>query len=202
MTAAAFALTFANDMVGYYSVAADDTATVRDHPEKGRVTFAYASSAAISGKLCRVSFKALKAGSVDFTLHISQAADAEKKLLTDWSDHSLTVKLGREDVEAASGVSRTDGTTLGTAASDLSTGEDDGTNSTPDFLDLRKGDSTLKWILLGAGIPILIGVPVWLGVLIGRSLKDKAKKAEEKPGEPLPEPDAPSVTDADQNDNE
>lgn len=208
VTAAVFELRFVDDMVGYYSVAADDTATVRDHPEKGKVTFAYASSTAISGKLCRVSFKALQAGPTDFTLHMLQAADADKKLLSDWTDHSLTVKLGKEDVEAASRVSRTDGTTSGTAASDrsgksdLSIGEDDGTNPSSGFFDLRKDNSALKWILLGAGIPILIGGMVWLGILIGRRSKDKTVKRKEKPGEALPEPDDPPAADTDQNDNE
>lgn len=208
VTAAVFELTFADDMAGYYSVAADDSVTVRDHPEKGKVTLACASSTAVSGKLCRVSFKALKAGSVDFTLHMLQAADADKKLLSDWSDHSLTVKLGKEDVEAASKVSRTDGASSGTAASnrrgksDLSVGEEDGTDPSSGFFDLRKGNSTLKWILLGAGIPVLIGGLVWLGILIGRRSKDKAKKAEEKPGENLPEPDDPPVADTDQNNTE
>ena len=197
VTAAVFELRFADDMAGYYSVAADDTATVCDHSEKGKVTFAYASSTAVSGKLCRVSFKALKAGSVDFTLHMLQAADVEKKLLSGWSDPSLTVKLGKEDVEAASRVSRTDGTTTGTAASasrrgggksDLGVGEDGAEDSPSDFFDLRKDDSVLKWILLGAGIPILIGGLVWLGILIGRRSKDKTEKRKEKPGEELPEP--------------
>ena len=109
VTAAVFELRFA-------VVADDSAATVRDHSEKGKVTFAYASEKPVSGKLCRVSFKALKEGSTDFTLHMSQAADADKKLLSDWSDHSLTVKLGKDDVEAAAKVSRTDGTSSGTAA--------------------------------------------------------------------------------------
>ena len=133
VTAAVFELRFADDMVGYYSVVADDSAaTVRDHSEKGKVAFAFASEKPVSGKLCRVSFKALKEGSTDFTLHMAQAADADKKLLSDWSDHSLTVKLGKDDVEAAAAVSRTDGTSSGTAAakrgaggSELSTGEDE-----------------------------------------------------------------------------
>ena len=198
VTATVFELHFAEDMVGYYSVVTEDAAaSVRDHPEKGKVTFAFASGNAVSGKLCRVSFKALKEGSVDFTLHMSQAADADKKLLTDWSDHSLTVKLGKDDVEAAAKVSRTDKSSSGTAASaskhgggksDLSTGED-GEDASSGIFDLRRGDNILKWILLGAGIPLLIGGLVWLGILIGRKSKDQAAKTKEKPGEILPEQD-------------
>lgn len=210
VTAAVFELTFADDMTGYYSVVADDAATVRDHSQKGKVSFAFASDKAVSGKLCRVSFKALQAGSVDFTLHMAQAADAEKKLLSDWSDHSLTVKLGKDDVEAAAKVSRTDKGASGTAASaskrgtgksELSTGEDED-DSPFGFFDLRRGDSRFKWILLGAGIPILIGGLVWLGILIGRRSKDKAEQKKETPGDILPEPDDPPVTDADQNNME
>ena len=210
VTAAVFELRFADDMVGCYSVVADDSAAaVRDHSQKGKVTFAYATEKPVSGKLCRVSFKALKEGSTDFTLHMSQAADADKKLLPDWSDHSLTVKLGKDDVEAAAAVSRTDGTSSGTAAakrgaggSELSNADDGDEESPPGIFDLRRSDSVLKWILIGAGIPLLIGGLVWLGILIGR----KAKQDEEKPGEELPEPDdppAPEPTDeTDQNDSE
>ncbi len=198
VTAAVFELRFADDMVGYYSVVADDSAaTVRDHSQKGKVSFAYASEKSVSGKLCRVSFKALKEGSTDFTLHMSQAADADKKLLSDWNDHSLTVKLGKDDVEAAAKVSRTDGTSSGIATSkrgaggsDLSIGEDE-EETPPGIFDLRRSDSVLKWILIGAGIPLLIGGLVWLGILIGKRSKDKAKQNEEKPGEALPEPDDP-----------
>ena len=72
--------------------------------------------------------------------------------------------------------------------------------------DLRRSDNVLKWILIGAGIPLLIGGLVWLGILIGRRSKDKAKQDEEKPGDEFPEPDdppAPEPTDeADQNDSE
>ena len=200
VTAAVFELSFADDMVGYYSVVAEDAATVRDHPQKGKVTFAFACESAVSGKLCRVSFKALKEGSVDFTLHMTQAADADRKLLTGWSDHSLTVKLGKDDVKAAANVSRTDKSSSGTAASaskrgggksDLNIGEDGEEETPPGIFDLRKGDSVLKWILIGAGIPLLIGGLVWLGILIGRKSKDKAKQDEEKPGDILPEPDDP-----------
>lgn len=214
VTAAVFELRFADDMVGYYSVVADDSAaTVRDHSEKGKVAFAFASEKSVSGKLCRVSFKALKEGSTDFTLHMSQAADADKKLLSDWSDHSLTVKLGKDDVEAAAAVSRTDGTSSGTVAakrgaggSELSNADDGDEETPPGIFDLRRSDSVLKWILIGAGIPLLIGGLVWLGILIGRRSKNQAKQNEEKPGETLPEPDdppAPEPTDeADQNDSE
>jgi hypothetical protein len=211
VTAAVFELRFADDMAGYYSVVADDTATVRDHSEKGKVTFAFASDSAVSGKLCRVSFKALKEGSVDFTLHMVQAADADNKLLSDWSDHSLTVKLGKDDVEAAAKVSRTDKSSSGTAASaskhgggtsDLSIGGDDAEDLSSGFFDLRRGDNVFKWILLGAGIPILIGGLVWLGILIGRRSKDQSDTTKEKPGEILPEPNDPPVTDTDQNDSE
>ena len=214
VTAAVFELRFADDMVGYYSVVADDSAaTVRDHSQKGKVTFAFASEKPVSGKLCRVSFKALKEGSTDFTLHMSQAADADRKLLSDWSDHSLTVKLGKDDVEAAAAVSRTDGTPSGTATakrgaggSELSNADDGDEESPPGIFDLRRSDSVFKWILIGAGIPLLIGGLVWLGILIGRRSKDKAEQDEEKPGETLPEPDdppAPEPTDeADQYDSE
>lgn len=212
VTAAVFELSFDDTMVSYYSVvAANSTATVRDHSQKGKVTAAFADSSAVSGKLCRFSFKALQAGSVKFTLHMEQASDADKKLLSGWKDHTLTIRLGKDDVEAASsGVKRTDkasseassASKRGGGKSELYPGEGDEDGILPGLFDLRRDDNKLKWVLIGAGLPLLIGALVWLGIMIGRRSKDKAKadtkeepaegsseETKEKPGDDTPEPD-------------
>lgn len=215
VTAAVFDLSFPDSMVSYYSVvSSNSTASVRDHSQKGKVTVAFADSSAVSGKLCRFSFKALQAGSVNFVLHMQQASGADKKLLSGWSDHTLTIKLGKDDVvSSSSGVKRTDKASSdassssaarrGGGKSELNPGEDDDdidTDDLPGIFDLRRDDNKLKWVLIGAGIPLLIGALLWIGILIGRRTKDKAKtkeepaegssdEAKEEPGDESPELD-------------
>ena len=213
VTAAVFELSFADDMISYYSVVpADSAATVRDHAQKGKVTAAFADSSAVSGKLCRFSFKALQTGTASITLHMCQAAGADKELLSGWKDHTLTVKFGKDDVvSSSSGVQRTDkasseasASKRGGGKSDLDPGEDGEDGILPGLFDLRRDDNKLKWVLIGAGIPLLVGSLVWLGILIGRRSKDKAtpkaaeepvedssEEAKKEPGE-SPEPDAVS----------
>lgn len=196
VTAAVWEISFPESMVSYYSVAAaDSSASVRDNAQNGKVTFAFADDSAVSGKLCRVSFKALQAGPVNFVLHMIQAAGSDKKRLSSWSDYALSIKLGKDDVVSSDSVKRSGASSASSSSSKrgggkstLETGEDDD-SSIPDIFDLRNGNPTLKWILLGAGIPLLIGALILIGILIGRKSKDKKEKAEEKPGEERPEPD-------------
>lgn len=221
VTAAVFELSFDDKMVSYYSVVpSNSTATVRDHSQKGKVTAAFADSSAVSGKLCRFSFKALQAGSVKFTLHMEQASGADKKLLSGWKDHTLTIQLGEDDVvDPSSGVKRTDkasseasASKRGGGKSDLDPGEDGEDGILPGLFDLRRDDNKLKWVLIGAGIPLLIGALVWLGILIGRRSKDKATAKEEpldgsaeeskkEPGD-SPEPDETAEDMSDDSDTE
>lgn len=197
ITAAVWEINYPESTVSYYSVAAaDSTASVRDNAQKGKVTFAFADDSAVSGKLCRVSFKALQTGSVKFVLHMIQAAGSDKKSLSSWSDYTLSIKLGKDDVVSSDALKRSDASSASSSSSSkrgggkstLETGEDNDL-SLPEFFDLRHGDPTLKWMLLGAGIPVFIGALIWIGILIGKKSKDKNVKAEEKPGEERPEPD-------------
>lgn len=196
ITAAVFELSFDESAVSYYSVsAADSSASVRDHSENGKVTAAFAESNAVSGKLCRFSFKALKVGSTDFVLRMRQACGADRKLLSGWSDCTLSVKLGKEDIVSDSSLKRTDKTSSGASASaskrggksDLNIGEDE-ENPSPDIFDMRRNDNPLKWILIGAGITLFIGALILTGVLIGRKSKQTTDK-KEKPGEEIPAPE-------------
>ena len=236
ITAAVFELSYPDNMVSYYSVVADNaSATVRENPQKGKIVAAFADSSATSGKLCRFSFKALQTGTVRFVLHMRQAAGADHRLLSGWSDHTLSIKLGKDDIVSSPNVNRTDKasgngsskssanassrssspTKRGGGKSEILPGEDDGSDSPLGLFDLRDDDNKLKWILLGAGIPLLIGALLWAGILIGRRSKDKSQDAKtepnattddkteeltedtkEEPGDDLPEPDdTPDETD-------
>ena len=205
VTAAVFEVQFDDSMVGYHaSVAESGSASVRDNLQDGRVIVAFADSKAVDGKLCRLSFKALKEGSVSFVLHMRQAADGEKNLLTQWSDHTVTVKLGKEDAAVGSASVRSGGSGTSSRSSLSSSrggkgdsADDDAADDASEdevsyaFSDLRRDGGELKWMLIGAAVPVLCGALVWLGFLIGRKSKGSATKPdkEEKPGEAIPEPD-------------
>jgi len=187
ITAAVFELSFDNDMVSYYSVSAENrSSSVRDRAQSGKVTFAFADSSPVSGKLCRVSFKALHAGSVSFTLHTEQSADADRKKLPSFDDHTLIVKLGKEDVVSEGAVTHSDSkdSSKGSKSSIRSSSNQDDTDDSSHFggvFDLRREDPH-RWILIGAGGVVLIAALVGLGVLLGRRMK--ARKLPEKADDP------------------
>lgn len=194
VTAAVFDLSFDSDMVAYYAVsAAEKTTTVRDREQSGRVTVAFADSSPVSGHLCRLSFKALQAGSVTFTLHMEQAADAERMKLPAFDDYTLTVKLGKDDVVSDGAIAHSDGKATATGSksgerSSLERDDSDADSVPSGFFDLRQNDPH-RWILIGAGGVILIAALIGAGILLGRrtAAKKPAEKAEDPP--PSEKPD-------------
>ena len=176
--AAVMELRFDDNIAEYREVSAvSDSASVRAVCEDGCVRLAFADSKAVSGGLCRVAFKALQAGTCTFTLHVSQAADSEPKTLTGFSDVTLDVKLGKDDV-AASAVSAKGSSSAASVKSGVSsrssisvayTGED-GTPAYGGFFDMRDHHHALTYILAGAGIVLAIGGLVFFGIWIGRRM--------------------------------
>ena len=195
--AAVLELSFDENFVEYRETsAAQKSSTVRSVKENGLVKIALADSGAINGKLCRVAFKAIKTGTCTFDLHISQAADAEPKLLSGFSDASIEVKLGKDDVvsdaaskassKASSGVSSKADKNGSSSRSYLKEGEEPDEYIDPvtgEVIDLRK-NYALKYILMGAGIVILIAGLVFAGIIIGRKT---AKAGKEPASEEAPE---------------
>lgn len=209
ITAAVFELRFDEHIASFYAVSAEkSSASVRENVQTGKVTVAFADSAPVKGKLCRVSFKALKQGTADFVLHMVQAADAQKNPVSSWNDFTLTVSLGDDDVVSSGSAAAHSSKTVSASSKSSLRGKsrsddaDDGEADDADggdaadhrTYDLRRNGSPVKWLLIGAGIPVLCGALVLSGVLIGRKSKDKSDKTK-KPGEELPEPDIPDIDD-------
>ena len=189
--AAVIELSFDESFAEYRETsAAQKSSTVRSVKENGLVKIALADSDAVNGKLCRVAFKAIQAGICSFGLHISQAADGEPKSLSGFSDSSIEVKLGKDDVvsesasKSSSKVSSKADKNGASSRSYLKEGADSDEYMDPvtgEVIDLRKNHA-LKYILIGAGIVILIAALVFAGIMIGRKTTDKKKEAEA--GEP------------------
>lgn len=197
-------LSYSESYVSYYSVTADSaTATVRDHVENGKVRVAFVDKSAVNGKLCRLSFKALKKGDIALTLHMEQAVDGSENLLGGWNDYTLNITLSEKDIASSGSSTRSVKASSGTSRSSRGGGKstiskngtdtedddesDDVRFGDPGFFDLRE-DHSVKWMLIGAGIPVLIGMLIWLGFILGRKSKEQ-KKDEEKPAETNHEPD-------------
>lgn len=209
ITAAVFDLSYDESMVSFYDVkSAISTASVRENTQSGKVLIAFANSKSDSGQLCRVSFKALQAGSLDFVLHIQQAADGDAKVLSPFDDCTLTVRLGKDDVVSGDTITHSDSKAASSASltrGDRSSPENgtDGDGSAPrqgGFFDLRRNVSPTRWILLGVGIAVLIAALIGVGFLIGR--RTLAKKPVNTESPPLGAADEdPETTDPD-NDKE
>ena len=108
ISAAVFELCFDSAAVEYRDVdCEDENGCAMGNADGDTVKIAYSHPSGKIGKLCRLSFKALRAGTVSFSLHPTQAVDGELDYMKDLSDFSLEVKLGKDDVilsdDAASG---------------------------------------------------------------------------------------------------
>ena len=193
VSAAVMEMNFDESFAEFREVSAVEKSTsVRSAKENGAVKIALADSGAIKGKLCRVAFKALQAGTCTFDLHISQAADSEPKLIGALSDSSIEVKLGKDDIVAeasskASSVASSKPDKNGSSSrSYLKEGSESDVYVDPvtgEVIDLRKNHA-VKYILIGAGIVVLFAALIYAGVLIGRKTAEKKKKSvSEEPNE-------------------
>ena len=197
VSAAVMEMNFDESFAEFREVSAVEKSTsVRSAKENGAVKIALADSGAIKGKLCRVAFKALQAGTCTFDLHISQAADSEPKLIGALSDSSIEVKLGKDDIVAessskASSVTSSKGSSKSdkngsSSKSYIKEASDPDVYIDPvtgEVIDLRKNHA-VKYILIGAGIVVLFAALIYAGVLIGRKTAEKKKKSvSEEPNE-------------------
>lgn len=186
VSAAVMEMDFNESFAEFREVSAVEKSTsVRSVKENGAVRIALADSGAIKGKLCRVAFKALQAGTCTFDLHISQAADSEPKLIGALSDSSIEVKLGKDDIvaEASSKASSKASSETDKKGSSSRSYLKEGSESdvyvdpaTGEVIDLRKNHA-VKYILIGAGIVVLFAALIYAGVLIGRKTTSKKKES-------------------------
>ena len=204
VAAAIFELGFDGSTAEYREVTAADPAdTVRANLTGDKVTVAFASGNAKSGKLCRFTFNGLRSGDCLFSLHMRQACDDDLHYINGLPDQSLTVSLGKEgrvsgssssSSSASSGSSASDKTESKSSSgksvkgdkSEISTADSDASGSKSGLFDMRKNDP-LRYILLGAGGVVLIGALVFAGYLIGRKKRAEASPHEDSEGADAPE---------------
>lgn len=202
VAAAVFELGFDSGTAEYREASAADSAgNVRANLNGDTVTVAFASGTAKSGKLCRLTFNGLRSGDCRFSLHMKQACDGDLKYISGLPDQSLTVKLGKDGKvtgsSSSSSASKADPTDKSGSKSsgnkssksdksEISSADDDSSKEKGVLYDLRKNEP-LRYILLGAGGVVLIGLLVFSGYLIGRKKSLKADTAKDKtPDDNLP----------------
>ena len=195
VAAAVFELGFDSKAAEYREVTAAESAdNVRAKLNGDSVTVAFASGTSRSGKLCRFTFNGLRSGDCRFSLHMKQACDGGLNYISGLTDHSLSVRLGKDGAalgsSSSSSYDKTDPTEKSSSKSsgdksvkgdrsEISSADDDPSNETGGLYDLRKNEP-LKYILLGAGSVILICLLIIFGYLIGRKKRAKANTAGDK----------------------
>ena len=155
------------------------------HAENSIVTIAYTNREPSGDKLCRLSFKALKTGTVDFTVTVTQAVDDDLGYLSDLSPCTLSVKLGTEDIPtASSSVTKTSGNSTskrsynGSKSSVTATDDAeaaDMTETSGTSLDLS-GQHKSTYFLLGGAAAILLCLVILAAYLLIKLTKKKPTK--------------------------
>lgn len=180
ISATVMELRFDSSFAEYREVSAiEKTSAVRSVCENGCVKIAFADSGAVKGNLCRVEFKAIQAGTCPFILHIDQAADAEPRLLGAFPDATIEAKIGKDAAAAsASSKSSSKSSRAGSLSSIKEASEPDDFDDSVisgGIIDMRKSHA-LNYILLGAGIVVLMALLVLMGIILGRKTMQKPKK--------------------------
>lgn len=215
VSAAVFELRFDPSAVEYRDTDCDDeSGRAMGNSDGDVVKIAYSHHSSKSGKLCRLSFKALKIGTVRFTLHMTQAVDADLAYLTNLSDFSLEVKLGKDDVVLSDSSAQNDSSDKASAQSKKSSeksqkksyggekseiaevsaddaGSTEATEGAP--LDFTGGNNKL-WFLLGGAVALsavlLVGAGYFIGKKrMGRPAKKDAQDGEKNADDPMDEID-------------
>lgn len=180
ISAAVFEMQYDDSIVSYDSAAAVNAdVTLRDNVQDGKVKVAFAVSKSTDGQLCRLSFKALQTGEVSFVLHMDQAAGADKMKLPQMADDTLTITLGKNDVVAGGTSSKSGASSHAGNKSFLEEGDSSQQGGLFDFMVDK--DNPMKWMFIGAGIVLLIGLLILIGIAIGRRMQNPMAQKENPP---------------------
>lgn len=179
----------------------DDNASAMGNAENGVVKIAYSNKSSAKGKLFRVAFKALKAGSLKFVLSVTQAVDGDLKYITDIPSYTLDVTLGSSDVSSSgseSSKSNSSKKTYKGEKSDVSaSGGEDAEDAPQEREDGRisrdySGSDNAVWFWLGGAVALLICLLVIGCFLLIKRIKAHKNTPPELP-EPLPDRDDEDV---------
>ena len=183
--------------------AIEDSSAARANAENGTVRVAFADDSAVSGRIFRLAFKALRTGATDVTLHIDQAVGGELEQTDGIGDYTLKLSFESKDLSSSSSSSSTGKKSASSSSSSSGssrTGKSNAAGSASgdtfadtEIYDLRP-DYSWKYAAVGAGAVIILAAAVFFGVLIGK--KNKRSGAQpDKPSDTAEEEDAADDSD-------
>lgn len=185
LSAGMLELDYDSALAEYRSVsAAADSTTVKARAEGGTVRIVIGDSDRISGRLCRVSFKAIGSGSAAFTLRMMEGVDGDLNRIDPPASCELSVSLNGSGSSGASSV-RSGRVYEGSSSSKSTVASSSGaTADEPPVRKLRdiSRDPAPTVILMGVGAGVLAALLVIGGFLLGRRSRGKKKKPAETNG--------------------
>lgn len=179
----------------------DDNADAMGNAVGNTVKIAYSHRAGVSGKLYRLSFKALHTGSTRFTLHITQAVDGDLNDMTNIGGCTAEVKFGKDDVvssdtikqkssEKASGKAsksseKSSKSTKSYSGSESDLTEDDEGDTAIEPAEENKvdfsGENNKLWFVLGCATALFVVLAAGGGFILGKKLQKKPRPAADDP---------------------
>ena len=178
ISAAIFEISYDSSIAEYRSWAAEhDSSTFKAKAENGIVKLVFGDSGSIKGKICRLRFKQLSDGTVNFTLRMTEGADGGLNYIDPPPAYTVTVAL--DSGSGSSGSSGSPRSTRysysgsksgksGTASTEGATGDE----HLPEVRDLTHNDD-MKFFLLGAGAAAAAALLIALGFILGRRQRKK-----------------------------
>lgn len=192
--AAVFDISYDDDVAEFRGVYCDSAdAAAEAHAENSVIGLAYSNRKPSSGKLFRLSFIALKSGTINFAVTVTQAVDSELSYLSDIPACQLSVKLGKEDIPVSSANSaKASGKTTSKKSysgskSNITVSSGDGDNKAADSaeaegisLDLS-GQNKTTFFLLGGAAAFLVCLLIVAAYFLGKRRREKIPQEEEIP---------------------
>lgn len=215
LSAAVIEAEYDSGLVEFRAAAADSgDADIQTRDDGGRLTVVIAGSDG-TGRLCRLTFKALGSGTAEFTFNMRDGVDSDLRRLSGAPAYILSVEFsdggevqtsagGRTSASSRSGSSSTRGSSAhsGTSSSKSASADEESVNvrgavvhdiSTPE-------DST--YFLIGAGSAVIAVLLILLGFMFGRGRKMKnglpknsGEEIAEDPADEIPYEEIPDISD-------
>ena len=186
LSAAMLELDFDSSIAEFRSAdAANDTSDIDHKADGDRVTIVFCDSGAVSGRLCRLTFKALGEGAFSATLRMTDGVGGDLNRVSPPDPFMIEAEItGSSGGSSRSGSGSSSGSSYGGSKSSK-TGTSGDSGSTPGEGSKTRLDFSISrgmdHFLLGAGAALLAVLLVVMGIVIGRKLAQKKKPSDQSP---------------------
>ena len=191
LSAAMLELSFDRKLAEYRDVeAAADTARVKAQADGDTLKIVFGAADRVSGRLFRLTFKAIGSGSMAFTLRMTEGVDGDLQYVALPPACTLNVTVSVGSSSHAPSSSGDGGRSFGGSGSTKSnarassadaTGDEQSERTVRDLRSLRENNSTL--IIIGVAAGTCAALLAVFGFMVGRRSRKKKKPADENSGE-------------------